>query len=334
MIEETYAQIKKSNQKTVSNAVYFIPFDTHRHRYLFLLEMAEYQKYMVQYLGPDAMDEIIPPTLQAELDKAARGEPAKKKHVLVVHDEMVMGAFDGNKKTWQGNGVQELPRKSLGPVVMCSEYLSEKKGPMVLKGEVWENAPDELCMELRKAYQELNGSDEFAKHDDVRTRVLILPGKSREGYWEGQHVVEQWQRLARPVFELLHPDCVGVWQYDNSSGHNLFAPDALVATRLNANPGGQQPPMRKGWFIRLEMVETEVGKFEVWTKEEQSMVFEPKDRIARDFSYTYQEQGPNGKKMKVTQRYTKGEVIDPDDARLALLIGKPQGAWQVRLCCV
>ncbi len=174
--------------------------------------MAEYQKYMVQYLGPDAMDEIIPPTLQAELDKAARGEPAKKEHVQVVRDEMVMGAFDGNKKTWQGNGVQELPRKSLGPVVMCSEYLSEKKGPMVLKGEVWENAPDELCMELRKAYQELNGSDEFAKHDDVRTRVLILPGKSREGYWEGQHVVEQWQRLARPVFELLHPGCVGVWQ--------------------------------------------------------------------------------------------------------------------------
>ena len=32
-----------------------------------------------------------------------------------------------------------------------------------------------------------------------------------------------------------------VWVFDHSSGHTAFAPDALVASRLNKRPGGCQP---------------------------------------------------------------------------------------------
>ena len=35
-----------------------------------------------------------------------------------------------------------------------------------------------------------------------------------------------------------------VWVFDHSCGHKAFAPDALVASRLNRKPGGKQPAMR------------------------------------------------------------------------------------------
>ena len=34
-----------------------------------------------------------------------------------------------------------------------------------------------------------------------------------------------------------------VWIFDHSCGHTAFAPDALVASRLNRKPGGKQPVM-------------------------------------------------------------------------------------------
>lgn len=37
-----------------------------------------------------------------------------------------------------------------------------------------------------------------------------------------------------------------VWIFDQSSGHNRFADNALVASRMNVYPGGQQPIMRDG----------------------------------------------------------------------------------------
>ena len=35
---------------------------------------------------------------------------------------------------------------------------------------------------------------------------------------------------------------------DNSQGHSAYAEDALVASRMNVNPGGSQARMRDGWF--------------------------------------------------------------------------------------
>jgi len=37
---------------------------------------------------------------------------------------------------------------------------------------------------------------------------------------------------------------------DNSQGHSAYAEDALVASRMNVNPGGAQARMRDGWFLK------------------------------------------------------------------------------------
>ena len=54
---------------------------------------------------------------------------------------------------------------------------------------------------------------------------------------------------AIPIFEILHPDCVGVFCFDQSTNHNAMAADALIATRMNLSSGGAQPKMRDGWYI-------------------------------------------------------------------------------------
>ena len=46
---------------------------------------------------------------------------------------------------------------------------------------------------------------------------------------------------------FLHSDQYNLcWIFDQSSGHNAFADDALVASRMNVRPGGKQPVMRPG----------------------------------------------------------------------------------------
>ena len=37
-----------------------------------------------------------------------------------------------------------------------------------------------------------------------------------------------------------------VWIFDHSSGHQAYNDNALVATRMNVKPGGNQPVMRDG----------------------------------------------------------------------------------------
>lgn len=295
--------------------------------------MSKHQRYLIHYLGTDAMTEVIPPTLAAEFEKAKRGEKAKKERVLAVHDEMRMGAFDAGTKVWEGNGVQVLPRKTQGPSVMVSEFLSEKVGPIVATPDVSEWLPDEACVEMRADYVKLNGSDDFSRHEDVRTRVTILPGKSREGYWQGEDVVIQTQKLFIHLFKATHPDCEAVIVYDNSSCHGLFAPDALVVARLNAGPGRSHKPMRKGWVIKSETVETGLGEFEIWTKEVKSMVFEENDMIFRDFSLPFTHRASDGKERKEILKWGKGNTVAAADAHMAKLIGLLKGAWQVRLVC-
>ncbi|KAJ3805122.1 hypothetical protein F5876DRAFT_91626 [Lentinula aff. lateritia] len=58
-------------------------------------------------------------------------------------------------------------------------------------------------------------------------------GKNYEGYWNGELFIKQ-----------------ALFLIDNSQGHAAYAEDALLATRMNLNPGGKQARLRNGWFER------------------------------------------------------------------------------------
>jgi hypothetical protein len=54
------------------------------------------------------------------------------------------------------------------------------------------------------------------------------------------------------IFEILHPDCIALIAFDNSSNHHVMAKDALVASRPNLKDGGKNVLlMRLGWYLNI-----------------------------------------------------------------------------------
>ena len=53
-----------------------------------------------------------------------------------------------------------------------------------------------------------------------------------------------------PAFEHAHgPGYQALFIIDNSQRHSAYAEDALLASRMNFNPGGKQAHLQNGWFI-------------------------------------------------------------------------------------
>ena len=74
------------------------------------------------------------------------------------------------------------------------------------------------------------------------------PGKGCEGHWTAENVLEQIKTKAIPIFEILYPNCIDVFAFDNSSNHIIFVKDALVSKKINLNPDGLQPKMHDTYW--------------------------------------------------------------------------------------
>ena len=109
---------------------------------------------------------------------------------------------------------------------MISEFLSEACGQLWL-------------------YQE-----DIEKHPTVSkaAHVYLKPGKNQEGYWTVQHLIEQVEYKAIPIFEALFSNCTAVFAFDNSSNHAAFKSDALVTSKMNLKSGGKQLKMKDTVF--------------------------------------------------------------------------------------
>ena len=104
-----------------------------------------------------------------------------------------------------------------------------------------------------------------AAHATAKTGEQIL-GIDHNGYWTGEHVLAQCRNAVR-VFEVTHPGKVGLFLFDNSTGHNAFAEDALIAHHMGYRPGGKQPHLRPG----------------IWEGKRQHMDFVIGDKVMHDF---------------------------------------------------
>lgn len=70
----------------------------------------------------------------------------------------------------------------------------------------------------------------------------------KDNYWTRDKMVEQTIKIALPIFHYAFPDCQVLFAFDNASNHCAYVLDALVAAKMNRNPGGQQPLMREGFI--------------------------------------------------------------------------------------
>jgi hypothetical protein len=189
--------------------------DVVEYRKIFLQRMKAFEAKMTKYTGPH-MDIEIEPLYW----------PWEKEIILVVHDESIFYSNDGKRGIWSEDGEMPLRAKGNGKSLMVSEFLSEACGRL-----------------------SLTTAERFA-HPDVPkdARVMLKPGKNAEGYWTAEHLMEQVEYRAIPIFEAKFPDAIGLFMFDNSSNHGAFLPDALVANRMNKGPGGKQPKMRKTFW--------------------------------------------------------------------------------------
>lgn len=186
------------------------------YRKKFLLRMDEYQKRMPVYVG-DEMETTILPELSDDV----------KPLIFVVHDESCFQSNDGGKTGWFDENRRQIRPKGSGKSLMVSAFLCECHGLLRLSDEQKRAFPD----------------------TDSDSTQIIRPGANSEGYWTNADLVSQTKK-AMWIFKILHPNCDALFVFDNSANHHAFAPDALVATRLNLSDGGKnlKSIMRNGWF--------------------------------------------------------------------------------------
>jgi len=91
----------------------------------------------------------------------------EKEHVFVTHDETIFYANDGRKSGWAPNNEQPLRKKGQGLSIYISDFLCETIGRLRLHNE----------------QNNLNILHE--------ARVIIHPGKNRDGYWNIEQLIKQ-----------------------------------------------------------------------------------------------------------------------------------------------
>ncbi len=182
--------------------------------------MAEYRQRLVEYKMEDVTKEISKPLLAGV-----------RKLVLLAHDESTCTANDGPKASWVLEGEQPILKKGVGRGSHRSDVIYSTFGWLKNAG------------------------------------VQIEYGKNHDGFWTGELFIKQvilllffhicysfqMSKLKEkiiPEFERLHgPDYQALIMVDNSQGHGIYAPNALLTRDMNFNPGGSQPKLRDGWFI-------------------------------------------------------------------------------------
>ena len=176
--------------------------------------MEEFEKLMPLFKG-DYMEQIDPILSNEE-----------KLHIFVTHDECLFYANDDRPIIWAPLGEPPLRKKGQGKSIMVSDFLLETIGRLKLTDEQAEEHP-EILQEAQK---------------------FLRSGKNEEGWWTAKHLLEQVKNIAIPIFEIVHPNAIAVFAFDNSTNHGAMADNALCAQRMNLNPGGKQPKMKDTVF--------------------------------------------------------------------------------------
>lgn len=176
----------------------------------------------------------IPPTqTQAEEDTELKNfalpEPIQrpwKYEIKIVHDESIAKSKDSGKRYWDEKGhTHRILPKSEGVGIMVSAFCSPHFGWLSYSDEAWKRALE----------QHPHWATDEEKHRHAYE--VFEYGKAKRGYWTALHFVRQVDRSI-DIFEATYPDARGVYYVDCSSGHKAFAADALLATKMNVNPGG------------------------------------------------------------------------------------------------
>ena len=159
--------------------------------------------------------------------------PGQKPLVLITHDESTFNANDGKRRLWAESGKQPLRPKSKGKGIMVSGFLTP--GGIL-------RIPDTIS-DAELLADSSWPKDEAGNPEREAIRYLEY---GKDNYWTGEKMVRHTKDVI-PFLRYAFPGCEGLFAFDNASNHCVFAPDALVASKMNLGYGRKQPLMREGW---------------------------------------------------------------------------------------
>ena len=84
----------------------------------------------------------------------------------------------------------------------------------------------------------------------IRNAMKFLE-HGKDSYWIGGEMVVHAIDIALPIFRVAFPSCQALLAFDNATNHCVYKSDALLASSMNLNPGGQQPHMRETFVPSL-----------------------------------------------------------------------------------
>ena len=151
------------------------------------------------------------------------------KTIVIFHDESIFSVNEDQHTQWGTSDTVTIKPKGKGAGIMVSDFVDEHNGYLRLN--------DEEFGEAKKLYGSTMKKE---------ARVFLEYGEGKEGYWTSERFLAQMD-IAVKIAEIKYPKTKGykvIWVFDNSSCHNAYADDALIAAHMNAKPGGKQPAMR------------------------------------------------------------------------------------------
>lgn len=215
----------KSVQKGVFTDGHERP-DVIEYREKFLTEMSALLLYFVEFQEDGSILEKIYPS------DCAVGGSHRRPIIMITHDESIFSANDSRRNAWIQEGHNILRPKGKGKGIMVSDFLLP-----------WARLNLKSLPESNQL--ELNNSGipgEAATYFEYRS--------GNEGYWTGDHLLQQILEKALPIAEALYPGYELLFMFDNATSHAVFAKDALRVGSMNKGQGGQQSFLRPGWYMQ------------------------------------------------------------------------------------
>jgi hypothetical protein len=179
---------------------------------------------------------------------------------------------------------QRLPKKGRGRIIHISDFVEEDNGRLVIH------------------------NDDGAVVKDARR--IIYPGSGGDAWWDLDQILKQVSD-AIDIFEEAHPECIGLFIFDQSSAHASLGPDALRAFDMNKSNGGKQR-------IQKDTIIPVTNPFVEFRLKPQKMTTETGE--AKGLKQTLEERGFN-----VTNKRVKCAPVCPfenEDCCMARLLSK------------
>ena len=207
------------------------------------------QKYLRKMVSLGFINKDNAPTQEAAqcLPEDLRCPPKEQleKTIILFHDESIFSANEDQGSQWGEKDNFAIKPKSKGSGIMISDFIDEVNGYLRLSDTEYSLAKIKYGNNIKKEAQE-----------------YLEYGESREGYWTSNKFLAQMDSAVK-IADTKYPKDKGyrvAWVFDNSSCHNAYSENALVAANMNAKPGGKQSHLRgTQWNRKLQRMVFNIG---------------------------------------------------------------------------